>query len=357
MRRTVLFVHRWLGLTAGVVFAIAALTGAILVYADDLDILLDGAPSQTPSGPSEPDAISAAVQRSIPGSRLVRVVWLNDAGNILLVRLLDNGTQRDFELDAGSGVLLGPKPRRPLLRAIRRLHTSLLAGQVGTYLVWYATFASLGSLVLGVWLWWPGIRRIASGFRLRMRRNMFVVLLDAHQTLGILALPLLLTMTVTAILFEPAALRVADRLVNGANTVDWTRLRSASSAAAPDIGLAGAARAAQAAANGAALQSVTFPQNSDGIVDVRLRDAEGLAATRLALDRHTGEILARVRLRYDEDLNFRLHSGLVGGDVVRALYSVACLVGFSLLPTGVAVWWMKRRRAGRPYQGASATTW
>ena len=68
-------------------------------------------------------------------------------------------------------------------------------------------------------------------------------------------------------------------------------------------------------------------------------------ATRLALDRSTGEILARVRLRYDEDLNLRLHSGLVGGEVIRALYSAACLVGFSLLPTGVAVWWLRRRLA------------
>ena len=345
MRRALLFVHRWLGLTAGVVFAIAALTGSIMVYADDLDVLLDGAPSQTQSGFSEPDAISAAVQRSFPGSRLVRVIWPDDAGNILQLRLLDNGTQRDLALDAGSGALLRPGPRHPFLRAVRRLHTSLLAGQVGTHLVWYATFASLGSLVLGVFLWWPGIRRITSGFRLRMRRSMFVVLLDAHRTLGILALPLLLTMTATAILFEPAVMRVADRLVNGASTVDWTRLRSASSAAAPDIGLAGAARAAQEAVDGAALQSVTFPQNSDGIVDVRMRDAAGPGATRLALDRRTGEILARVRLRYDEDLNFRLHSGLVGGDVVRALYSSACLVGFSLLPTGVAVWWMRRRLA------------
>ncbi|MEQ1898824.1 MAG: PepSY-associated TM helix domain-containing protein [Vicinamibacterales bacterium] len=344
MRRALLFVHRWLGLTAGVVFAITALTGAILVYSGDLDVLLDGAPYQTQSGPSEPDAISSAVQRSLPGSRLVRVVWPNEAGNILLVRLIDNGTHREFELDAGSGALRRPSPRHPLLRAIRRLHTSLLAGRLGSYLVWYATLASLGSLVLGVWLWWPGIRRITTGFRLRLRRNMFVVVLDAHQTLGILALPLLLTMAVTAIVFDPVALRVAERLVNGANTVDWARLRSASSAAAPDIGLAGAARAAQAASNNATLQSVTFPQNSDGIVDVRMRDAEGLASTRLALDRRTGEILARVRLRYDEDLNFRLHSGLVGGDVVRALYSAACLVGFSLLPTGVAVWWIRRRR-------------
>ena len=103
MRRALLFVHRWLGLTGGVVFAIAALTGSIMVYADDLDVLLDGAPSQTQSGFNEPDAISAAVQR---------------------------------------------------------------------------------------------------------------------------ALPLLLAMTVTAILFEPAAMRVANRLVNGANTGDWTRPRA-----------------------------------------------------------------------------------------------------------------------------------
>ena len=40
MREKLMFVHRWLGLTAGVIFAIASATGAVLIYQADLDRLI-----------------------------------------------------------------------------------------------------------------------------------------------------------------------------------------------------------------------------------------------------------------------------------------------------------------------------
>ena len=348
-RRLLLAVHRWLGFTAGTIFAIAAGTGAVLVYADELDVLLGGPRFQTTATLLEPDEIQAALARQRPAARVIRVIWPSAGPNILSVRVLENGRPRDLVVDAGSGAVLEPRPQHPLLVAVRRLHAGLLIGETGGSIVIAASCASLASLGLGVILWWPGLRRIASALRLRLGGSLYVSSLDLHQTLGTLALPVLLVMTVTGVLISPSLLQGFSRLVHGTQFTDaWAAVRSASSSATDkDIDFATAARLALAAAPEAAIRQVAFPSMADGIVEVRLRTRGGEfrpVALRIALDRHTGAVLLRQQLRYDPETNSRLHFGLAGGPAVRALYAVACIVGFSLLPTGIAIWWLKRRR-------------
>lgn len=349
-RRALLAVHRWLGLTAGVIFAIAAGTGAILVYADELDALIGGPRFETTPGLVGPEAIDAAIRRHAPGGRPIRVTWPGGPVNVLGVRVADqDGRQRDLVLDAGTGGLLDPRRQHLLLVGIRRLHVGLLMGPAGSRIVLLASCASIVSLGIGLVLWWPGIRRLGRVVRLRLRGGTHALNLDLHQTLGALAAPLLLVMTVTGVLMDPSAFAAVSRLLDGGPSASaWDALRSSPGAGpgVPDIDLATAFRNARAGAEAAPVAQVSFPAAPDGVVDVRLGpDAgESFGAVRVALDRHTGAVLLRQDLRYDPRANGRLHFGLIGAPAVRALYAVACLVGFSLLPTGLTLWWMKRRR-------------
>lgn len=347
IRQWLLRIHRWLGLSAGIIFAIAAGTGAVLVYADDLDVLLAGPRFDTTPGSVAPAAIQEAVARHAPGARLLRVIWPHGEPNIIQVRVMAEGRNRDLVLDGGSGALLEPRPQHVLLVAIRRLHAGLLIGPVGGRIVLVASAATVVSLALGAVLWWPGIRRLGSGLRLRARRGVYAASLDLHQTLGILALPVLLVMTVTGVLIDPATMRVASRLLHGGDaTASWRQLRSAS-ASGPDVDLATAVLTARAAQGDDALVQVLYPLRADGTVEVRLWAAPG-ASSRVALDRSTGAVLLRQHLRYDPETNVRLHFGQSYGAAVRVLYAAACVVGFSLLPTGAALWWLKRRRSRLP---------
>ena len=342
MREWILRIHRWLGLSAGIIFAIAAGTGAVLVYADDIDGLVGGARFATTPGSVPPHVIQDAVARHAPGARLLRVIWPQGPPNILQVRVVQSGRTRDLVLDAGSGARLEPRRQHLVLVGIRRLHAGLLIGPVGGTIVQVASAATVLSLTLGAVLWWPGIRRLASGFRLRLRRGVFAASLDLHQTLGIAALPVLLVMTLTGVLISPALLRVTLHLVHGSEFAEsWQRLRS-SSPVGPDIDLATAILNARASDHDAAVVQVLYPARPDGIVEVRLRAATG-SSSRVALDRSTGAALLRQQLQYDGDTNIRLHFGQSYGPVIRAVYASACVIGFSLLPTGVTLWWLRRR--------------
>lgn len=340
--------HRWLGLTAGVIFAVAAGTGAILVYADELDVLLGGPRYHSTSGLIGPETIEAVVRQQAPGRPLIRVLWPAAGAHVITVRVGGGGTTRDLVLDAGSGSVMQPRPPHAALAAIRRLHVSLFAGSVGSRVVWLATCATLVSLLAGMVLWWPGLRRLPQALRVRVDRGLLALDLDLHQTLGILALPLLLVMSLTGILMDPGAMALATKLLHGAGHAEaWETLRPAPSADAATVRpleLSRVVGSVQAAFPGARLAQVTYPAHPDGVIQVMMRPAGAARpSVRLALDQDTGAVLLRQNLIYDAAANGRLHFGLTGGPVVRAAYAIACAVGFGLLPSGVLLWWMKRR--------------
>jgi uncharacterized iron-regulated membrane protein len=358
MRRWLLFVHRWLGLTAGIFFAIASFTGGILVYQDELDTLIGGPRFRTTPGLIDIEQLEVAIRQARPGAELVRVMWPTEAANTFSVRVTAGGRQQDLVFDAGSGTRLQPRPLHLALQALRRLHTSVLIGPIGSRVVLYASGASVISLAIGLWLWWPGIRRLTQGLKIRLRRDLYVMCFDLHQVLGLLALPLLLVMTVTGVLLNQSVFSLASQLMNGDDVVrSWAALRSNSSSesTAPGIGLSDAVRRARAGDDRAAVKRVEFPTTPEGVIAVWMNDETGATerTIRVALDRYTGATLARQRLLYDADTNSRLHFGLIGGPVVRLLYSVSCFVGATLLPTGIVVWWIKRRRRARPQGNTS----
>jgi uncharacterized iron-regulated membrane protein len=244
------------------------------------------------------------------------------------------------------------------MRAVRRLHVNLFAGRIGGLIVTWTSAIALVAFALGVYLWWPGIRRFWRGFQIRLRRDFYLLNFDLHQVLGIVALPLLVVMTATGVLFSvPRVINRITLMVHGNVWVEneWGRLRSAPvdsiAPPAPLPGVADVTGIALATAGGGRMGRITFPTTNDGIIDVFMHEAPGTGAadtTRIAIDRYTREVLAtRVgspRFRFNHAMIDRLHFGNVGGPITRALYAFSCFVGFILLPTGMVVWWIKRRR-------------
>lgn len=348
LRPWALVVHRWLGLTAGVVFAVAAATGAVLVYADELDVLLAGPRFHTTPGEISVERLQAALSQQAPGADIVRVIWPLPPSNTFAVRVRDGGRQRDLVVDAGSGRILTPRAQHLSLVLIRRLHAGLLIGPAGGLIVMAASAASVLSMLAGILLWWPGLRRLAGGFRVRFTRGLYSASHDLHQVLGLLATPLLVVMALTGLAIDPAIHGLVSRMLHGAPAASaWTGARSAVTDGGR-IDLSTAARVATETTGGA-VRHVSFPVASDGIVEVRLRLAG--RSERLALDRYSGRVLVRQPLRYDPETNASLHFGWLGGPVVRALYVLTCIVGALLLPTGVFLWWWKRRPRGQRQPG------
>ena len=382
MRRWLLFVHRWMGLTLGIIFAIASLTGAILVYETPLDEWLDGPRFATTPGRVDPAVVEAAATARWPEGRLIRVDWPTPASNVYRVQSRVGNLRENLILDAGSGMPLKPRPVNRMLRLVRSVHVSLTLGPVGSRVVYWATVAAMLGIVIGIYLWWPGIRRFARGFRIRVQRDAYTFNFDLHQVTGIVAMPLLLVMCLSAALFRQGRLvDAATRLLHGPAVepawADITSPRPGAGNATPQesqatdksatakqesqaaIGPASAspaalravADAAMAEAGGGALVRITIPETDGASIEAYIADAPGLApgdSLFIALDRATGLPLRKrigaPHVRFDRALNNRLHQARVGGPIVRALYAFSCVVGFLLLPTGASMWWIRRGR-------------
>jgi uncharacterized iron-regulated membrane protein len=72
--------------------------------------------------------------------------------------------------------------------------SGLILGIFGLFLIF------LG--VSGIWLWWPGIKKIAHGFRVRFDKGRYARDYDLHQVVGMVAIPFLLMWGLTGANFE-----------------------------------------------------------------------------------------------------------------------------------------------------------
>jgi uncharacterized iron-regulated membrane protein len=77
--------------------------------------------------------------------------------------------------------------------------------------------------ITGLITWWPGMRRLSHGFRVRFGRGRFARDYDLHNVIGIVAVPFILMWGVTGAAFELPAVENAWLTITGGTSVDPAR--------------------------------------------------------------------------------------------------------------------------------------
>ena len=201
------FWHRWLGVLALTVLLITAVTGALLVYQQPLLRLLVAEGAVLPDDYDgqmllqELDRLAATLPTD--GPVLIKAPSADEP--YWTVR----GSAGAPQLYAvGSLQRLDANPRvAEMLAFALRLHTVLLMGVLGEWLLLIAAAAGVTLAVTGLVLWWPARR----GFRWRMvlpwplRRPM---MLHYHRHAGVLAVaPLLVVLLTGAVMMWQILIR------------------------------------------------------------------------------------------------------------------------------------------------------
>jgi uncharacterized iron-regulated membrane protein len=362
MREILLVIHRWLGIVIGVFFAIASLTGAVLVFEPELNRLLGSQAAPLTGGDIGAAAIEAEIARSYPEAKILLFRPPQEQPGFYRIDVQQEDRRQSVFLDAGSGRPVSASQPSFLLTATRRVHTNLFAGWLGHWLVVFASALALVGMVTGSVLWWPGIRRFFSGFRVRLRRGFYILNFDLHQAIGILALPLLIVMTLTGVLmpfgdvqrrviyalfldFSPRAEAYGDAPHREAPTQGASpRVLSAASVLAASMREVPNARP----------MAVVYPNDPSDLVEVRLnvggfRTAPTIA--RVLHDPYDGRVVQVEDPRIFSGADFvaaagtlKYHVGAFDNLLVRILYFASCVAGGVLFPTGLVVWWLKRQR-------------
>ena len=351
VRAVLAWLHLWVGLSVGLVFAVVGLSGSALVFGDDL--LRMAHPSIAAQAVRIDSAVVARVVdagaahglRSLQAPSEAMPTW---------VGFFEGGRRVHYATDDGR-LLLDRSPSNDPLLWLRELHTHLLGGEAGERVLGIVGLVSLGLVLVGVYLWWPSRGRLLSHLRVHagppVRRW-----LTWHRSSGILLLPLLILSIATGVgmVYHEAARSLLTAGFGGAAEVpkppkrpggmpDWNRV----------------VETAGHALDGARLTRIAIPKHGDGVVSMRLRartEWHPNGRSVIALDAGGREVLQR----YDAtaqpagsrmaDAIYPLHIGAVGGAAVRWLTFVAGLLPAFLLVTGFLFW--RRRTAAR--RGRSA---
>lgn len=349
-RSVLKWLHLWLGLSAGLVFAVVSLTGTLLAFQSELllaahpELQRERLPPLALQGHALARVVAEAEDRGIrsidlPSSRLP--AWQAFA---------DKGERHYFDAANGEPLLVR-SPGNDAVLWLRDLHTHLLSGEAGEQVLGASGIVALFMLLSGLYLWWPRLAALAASLRWHAappaRRW-----LSWHRSLGVLLLPLLLVVTSTGVAIvysQPfrSALRwtFADGpevvpplpIEREAAFIDWQAVLLAAADAAP---------------RGSDLRRISLPKD-DALVSIRFR-APGewhpngrsvvwvdpyRASAMQVHDATAQDAGARI-----SEAMYPLHGGFVGGRAWQWAIAAAGLLPAFLLATGFLFWRARRRR-------------
>ncbi len=345
MRKVLSWLHLWVGLTAGIAFAVLGLSGSVLVFHEDLlrwqHPQLEGHPLETRG-----EVVAAILARETP--RGLRSIQFPDASMPAVVGFYADGRRGYFAPEDGR-LLLSRSNDDDLLLWLQDLHIHFLGGEAGEQVVGIVGWIALALLLTGVYLWWPKRGKLVLSLRWfaqpPVRRG-----LSWHRSTGVLLLPVLLLLVLTGVgmVYHAGARGLLTGLFGGTpvpaaplhpadGPLDWTAVLPRAQAGLP----------------GAHLTRTALPAPDAGVVSFRARmpgewHVNGRSTVHVDLGGR------RVLLAHDATAQaagarmaeaiYPLHIGAVGGPLLRWLTALAGLVPAFLLATGFLFWWRRPAR-------------
>ncbi len=329
-RRTLLWLHRWAGVIAGLVILVIAFTGGALVFEQTIQRWLrpDLYPQQaTAKSERMPISMVLAQHPRVQGIRLPR-----DENDALV---LFSGPKA-FHIDSRDGKLLGTRPRMGgWEQTMMKLHVNLLQGSVGGTVVVVATCITLGLALTGLWLWWPllifGFRKGAS-FR---RFN-----LDLHSVAGLYSSVFLLILGITGLTL---------RYIHGEHPqppqVPFVQQDQSW------LNVDEAIKKAEAALPGARAASVEMPPPQRPVFRIQLafpEDGSPAGRSVIFLSRIDGRVLEKHSSREGtwselyQMAQLSIHMGSIGGTTTRWIAFITCVALVLQIVSGYVLWWKRK---------------
>jgi uncharacterized iron-regulated membrane protein len=209
-RQLWLSVHLYIALGLGLLLALIGLSGSLSLVGGGLDRLFNPGLVIAPGAgtPRTLDELMAAVRRVHPDRKGSWTLELPRAPEQPLVAWYERPIETTGQLYAPLMVAVNPYTAEVLasrywggtLRTwLADLHTQLQLGRFGWQAVGGCGIALIVSLLSGIYLWWPGWRRLPQSLRLRHGAGLKVLMFDLHRLLGVVGFAALLVLAVTGI--------------------------------------------------------------------------------------------------------------------------------------------------------------
>jgi uncharacterized iron-regulated membrane protein len=359
-------IHLWLGLSAGLILALVGLSGAGLVFSEQM------VRNETPSffadvGPREWKPVStwiADAETKYPDLAPLKFVFgpgaipMPTGVPVIFKKTEVNGEERHtlISIDPVKGVALQRINAEDTWSGwLVIFHKELLADELGALIIAIAAIVGLVSVITGVYLWWPKLGRWGLAFRLRRGARGAALLYDLHSVPAVwLLLPLALALLSGLYIQKPDWIDPIVRVASDIRELPPATAVSSPAGTCPTpTSLDEAVALARQGREGDVLRHAYLPMGPTGTYDIEFRapDANPRAdGDRIYVDAHCPKILAAVTVdtmtfgELTKSWTWPIHADLLLGWVGKTILFLTGLMLPLLFATGLLFWLKTRRR-------------
>lgn len=198
-------VHTWTSLVSTLFLLMLCITGLPLIFHDEIDDWLEQAieapamPAGTPR--ASLDQVIAAAQARFPGQHVL-FASIKESEPLVTVAVSPTavpvpGIFHRVTVDARTAAVLGEQPSHlDVMDIVLRIHKDMFAGLAGELFLGLMGLVLALSIVSGIVVYWPFMRRLAFG-TIRGHGSSRLKWLDVHNLFGILTVSWMLAVGVT----------------------------------------------------------------------------------------------------------------------------------------------------------------
>lgn len=361
-KKIISWLHLWLGLAVGLIFSIAALTGAILVFEEELDPVLYHSfyymDKPVPDRATLP--LDRLVQQAAQYAKIDTLHSMLIPANPISERNIlfqTTGTRLERTLLAVNPYTGQLEKKiagnRHLFTVAEDLHRQLFLGKVGKTITGVCCLSYLTILLTGLILWWPKNKKILQQ-RLKIKWDAKFKRLnwDLHAVGGFYALPILLIIAFTGLTwsykwFNDGIFYLFDGKGPQKSAIPYVGVSSSSQGV-----LEKAYTQAQKLLPYSSDITISLPDKESPIIQISKEQTNASVPNvvdRLLFDQYTGELIKKELYESQSQgmkvrrLIFPIHTGSIYGLPTKILAFLSCLIGASLPITGFIIW-LKRKK-------------
>ncbi|GAA0886567.1 PepSY-associated TM helix domain-containing protein [Sphingobacterium siyangense subsp. cladoniae] len=359
--RFVSWIHLWPSIVSGLILVFVCLTGVIIVYGDEIMDFCAGDArfvKEVKAQKVTSEVLLASIKKSSPDLAISELVFFKDPKRSVRARVFDGKTKKlaHLYIDPYTAEVLKMDTTIYFFYITAHLHSSLLAGKAGGWIVAISTVIFLISSLTGLILWWPNrwnrTTRQAS-FTVKWKARFKRLNYDLHNVYGFYSLILCVVLSATGLIifFHPlgdltvklaggSAAHVVEKIpkaVKGKTELDMVpfvnQLFGNEYASKKNIGI----WIYRLEKSGA----YVFSGGTSGLKSTENMDIA-------VFDKYSG---ARIAVAPPEEIHekvenyvWQLHMGQWWGQFGKLSTFVAGIVATSLPITGFLIWWGRRKK-------------
>jgi uncharacterized iron-regulated membrane protein len=385
LRRAIFQIHLWLGLILAAYSVVIGLTGATLIFNDEIqeavysrELHIEPSARQTTFA-----AILSSVEAARPGWRAAGITDIGEGATtrgydtkpiLITMRRLSNLKSTDLRyvyVDPNTGRVLQDRMRySDFMGFVFHLHLYLLLDRIGLTISGWMALGLLILCISGIVVWWPGVSRWAASIVLRRRSSWRRFNWDLHSVTGFWCCAALTAVSLTGVYFA-FPLYVAGPIVKltGGNLKEAVKyvtqpkalpFKPGTPMITPDQALQAINANMEDAPPSFYLQLPQTEKDIYGGISYYPNLTQYTAARRVAVDPHTGAVLMALDTRkaplgvrlvqYFYSIHFGTFAGTKGviAYIVRGIWVLLGISPALLAITGLVMYWNRKLRA--PWQ-------